>query len=38
MTLHFLAFHHEARRAGIAPLAVGDRRMLRGWVQRALFG
>jgi hypothetical protein len=38
MTLHFLAFYDEARRAGMQPLPARDRRLLSGWVKRALFG
>ena len=38
MTLHFLAFYAEARRAGMPPLPRSDKRILRAWVQRALFG
>jgi hypothetical protein len=38
ITLHFLAFYDEARRAGMPPLPAADMRILRGWVQRALLG
>jgi hypothetical protein len=38
ITLHFLSFYDEAVAAGMKPLPLRDRRLLRGWVQRALFG
>jgi hypothetical protein len=38
MTLHFLSFYDEAVAAGMAPVPLGDRRLLRGWVRRDLFG
>jgi len=38
MTLHFIAWYDDARRVGMDPLPLADRRLLRGWVQRDLFG
>jgi hypothetical protein len=38
MTLQFLAFYDDALAAGAAPLPERDLRVLRGWVQRDLFG
>ena len=38
MTLHFLAWYDEALGAGMAPLPRADVRLLRRWVERALFG
>jgi hypothetical protein len=38
MTLHFLYWYDMALKAGMRPLAAEDRRLLRGWVQRDLYG
>ena len=38
MTLHFLYFYPDALAAGMKPLPRADRRLLRGWVERDLFG
>jgi hypothetical protein len=38
MTLHFLYWYDTALGAGMAPLPAGDLRLLRGWVQRDLYG
>jgi hypothetical protein len=38
MTLHFLYWYPEALQAGMQPLPRADMRLLRGWVQRDLFG
>jgi hypothetical protein len=38
ITLHFLAFYDEARRAGMPEPPAAEARLLRAWVQRALFG
>src|SRR5829696_866303 len=38
ITLHFLAFYDDARRAGMPEPPPGDVGLLRAWVQRALFG
>ena len=38
MTLHFIAWYDDARKVGMDPLPLADRRLLRGWVQRSLFG
>ena len=38
ITLHFLAFYDDARRAGMPEPPPAEIAMLRGWVQRALFG
>jgi len=38
ITLHFLAFYDDARRAGMPEPPAADVRLLRAWVQRALFG
>ncbi|HET8952571.1 MAG TPA: hypothetical protein VFN44_18750, partial [Solirubrobacteraceae bacterium] len=38
ITLHFLAFYDEARRAGMPPPSAGDTTLLRAWLQRTLFG
>jgi hypothetical protein len=38
MTLHFLSFYDEAVAAGMTPVPLRDRRLLRGWVRRDLFG
>src|SRR4051794_33886655 len=38
MTLHFLYWYPEARKAGMRALPREDMRLLRGWVQRDLFG
>jgi hypothetical protein len=38
MTLQFLAFYGDAIAAGAPPLPERDLRVLRGWVQRDLFG
>jgi len=38
MTLHFIASYAAARQAGMPPLARDDRRLLRAWVRRVLFG
>ncbi len=38
MTLHFLYWYRTALQAGMIPLSREDRRLLRGWVQRDLYG
>ena len=38
ITLHFLAFYDDARRAGMPAPPRADVRLLRAWVQHALFG
>lgn len=38
MTLHFLRWYDTALAAGMKPLPYEDRRLLRGWVQRVLYG
>jgi hypothetical protein len=38
MTLHFLAWYDDARAVGMDPLSGADKALLRGWVQRDLFG
>jgi hypothetical protein len=38
MTLHFLYWYDAAVKAGMTPLSREDRRLLRGWVQRDLYG
>jgi len=38
ITLHFIASYQAARAAGMAALSPTDRRLLRAWVRRVLFG
>jgi hypothetical protein len=38
MTLHFIAWYAAARQAGMPPLPRDDRRLLRAWIRRVLFG
>jgi hypothetical protein len=38
ITLHFIAWYPMARAAGMPALSPGDRRLLRAWVRRVLFG
>jgi hypothetical protein len=38
ITLHFIAWHQAARAAGMPALGPDDRRLLRAWVRRVLFG
>jgi hypothetical protein len=38
ITLHFIASYQAARAAGMPPLSHDDRRLLRAWVRRVLFG
>ena len=38
ITLHFIAFYQVARAAGMPALPPDDRRLLRAWVRRVLFG
>jgi hypothetical protein len=38
MTLHFLYWYDSAVKAGMKPLGAEDKRLLRGWVQRDLYG
>jgi hypothetical protein len=38
ITLHFVAWYQAARAGGMPALSRGDRRLLRAWVRRVLFG